>query len=52
VTVSATPASDDREQAWRELNQHLDLMASQVTGPIEELEQFADELCDRVRHGS
>jgi hypothetical protein len=45
------PSGLDREEAWDRLNRHLDLMASKVTGPIDELERIADEVAGEVRHG-
>ena len=46
------PTGEARKDAWNQLNQHLDRMASQANGvPAEELEKLADEACDEVRHG-
>jgi len=45
------PAGRARQEAWDQLNQHLDLMASRVTGPVDELERIADEVAGEVRHG-
>ena len=46
------PSGRSRKQAWDELNQHLDLMASKTDGiPAEELERLVDDVCDEVRHG-
>ena len=46
------PSGLPRKQAWDELNQHLDLMASKTDGiPAEELERLVDDVCDEVRHG-
>jgi hypothetical protein len=46
------PSGLPRKQAWDELNQHLDLMASKTDGTLaEELERLVDDVCDEVRHG-
>lgn len=46
-------AGQARQNAWRELNGHLDLMASRAQDiPHEELERLVNEVCSEVRHGS
>jgi hypothetical protein len=44
------PSGLPRKQAWDELNQHLDLMASKTDGiPAEELERLVDEISPRYQ---
>ena len=46
------PTGQPRKEAWRDLNQHLDLMASTVKDlPADEMEKLVDDVCDEVRHG-
>ena len=46
------PRGAARQDAWKKLNQHLDLMASQAQGASpEELETLVDEVSDQARHG-
>ena len=46
------PTGEARKDAWKKLNQHLDVMASKAGSvPTEELEELVDEVCDEVRHG-
>jgi hypothetical protein len=45
------PVGTGRADAWRQLNQHLERMASKVTGSPDDLERVVDEVCDQVRHG-
>ena len=45
------PSGQPRKEAWDELNQHLDLMASKADAILaEELERLVDDVCDEVRH--
>jgi hypothetical protein len=46
----AAPTGDARNEAWRQLDQHLDYMGAQAQGTAEDLENLADEVCDEVRH--
>lgn len=46
------PVGEARKAAWRQLDRHLDHMASKTGGEAGELEELADEESDRVRHGS
>jgi hypothetical protein len=46
------PTGEARVDAWKKLNQHLDLMASKTAStPADELEKLVDEVSDEVRHG-
>ena len=46
------PAGEARKEAWRDLNQHLDLMSSKAKDlPVADLETIVDDVCDEVRHG-
>jgi hypothetical protein len=46
------PIGEERKEAWRQFNEHVELMRSQVIGPVDELERIVDEEWDRIRHGS
>ncbi len=46
------PLAEARKAAWRQLDAHLDRMASKAGDKAGELEQLADEESDRVRHGA
>jgi hypothetical protein len=46
----AAPTGKARDQAWSELNQHLDGMAAKAKGSADEMEKLVDEVCDEVRH--
>jgi len=46
------PTGQPRKDAWRELNQHLDLMGSTAKDlPADEIEKLVDDVCYEVRHG-
>src|SRR5664279_3734408 len=46
----AAPTGQTREEAWRQLRQHLDHMGAKAQGTAEQLENLADEVSDEVRH--
>jgi hypothetical protein len=46
------PTGQARKEAWRDLNQHLDHIASKARDlPDEEMEKLVDDVWDEVRHG-
>jgi len=46
------PTGEARRDAWKKLNQHLDVMASKADRtPTDELEKLVDEVSADIRHG-
>ena len=45
------PIGQARKEAWNQLNEHLDRMASKAASAAAEIEKLVDDECDEVRHG-